>query len=188
MLSNRSSSAARWAPRDSAVVFSTPQWLPSTVLGTPTRSGSEPGAAASCRVITIMGREHEVVEFRTPQHPLVGSNHWGGASPLLSHHIPRESLMTTTYRRCEGAHADGGAPAPGGYSLAADALFSPGTVAAVVEGKKATGGGCLRRRRWSLWRLRWRRRPREEVVLGEISEGKSERSGGGFISRWPQGW
>ncbi|KAG6503617.1 hypothetical protein ZIOFF_035933 [Zingiber officinale] len=133
MLRNRTSAAARWAPRDYAVAFSTPQWLPSTVLGsTPTRAGPEPPR----KVITIMGRELEVVEFRTPQHPLAGSNNWGGDSPLLSRHIPRESLMTTTYQRCEGAsHADGYASAPDGCSWDGDALFSPTTAAEVARGK-----------------------------------------------------
>jgi hypothetical protein len=38
-------------------------------------------------------RQREVlVEFRTPQHPSLGTNHWGGASPLLAREIPKESL------------------------------------------------------------------------------------------------
>ncbi|KAK7336853.1 hypothetical protein VNO77_17403 [Canavalia gladiata] len=37
-------------------------------------------------------REGEVKEFRTPQHPSLGTNNWGGASPLLARNIPTESL------------------------------------------------------------------------------------------------
>ena len=37
-------------------------------------------------------RRKELVEFRTPQHPSMGTNHWGGASPLLARNIPKESL------------------------------------------------------------------------------------------------
>ncbi|RDX71170.1 hypothetical protein CR513_49517, partial [Mucuna pruriens] len=37
-------------------------------------------------------REGEVWEFRTPQHPSLGTNNWGGASPLLARNIPKESL------------------------------------------------------------------------------------------------
>ncbi|TXG63798.1 hypothetical protein EZV62_010792 [Acer yangbiense] len=38
-------------------------------------------------------RQREVlVSFRTPQHPSLGTNHWGGASPLLARDIPKESL------------------------------------------------------------------------------------------------
>lgn len=32
------------------------------------------------------------VEFRTPQNPRLGTNYWGGPSPLLARNIPEESL------------------------------------------------------------------------------------------------
>ncbi|EOX94492.1 hypothetical protein QQP08_003021 [Theobroma cacao] len=37
-------------------------------------------------------RRRELLEFRTPQHPSLGTNNWGGASPLLARDIPKESL------------------------------------------------------------------------------------------------
>ncbi|KAI3819405.1 hypothetical protein L1987_13239 [Smallanthus sonchifolius] len=37
-------------------------------------------------------RERELLEFRTPQHPSLGTNNWGGASPMLAREIPKESL------------------------------------------------------------------------------------------------
>ncbi|TQD84527.1 hypothetical protein C1H46_000772 [Malus baccata] len=40
-------------------------------------------------------RQREMLEFRTPQHPSssgLGTNTWGGASPLLARNIPKESL------------------------------------------------------------------------------------------------
>ncbi|GMI69307.1 hypothetical protein HRI_000600000 [Hibiscus trionum] len=37
-------------------------------------------------------RQRELLEFRTPQHPSLGTNNWGGASPLLARDIPKESL------------------------------------------------------------------------------------------------
>ncbi|KAL2321034.1 hypothetical protein Fmac_030003 [Flemingia macrophylla] len=37
-------------------------------------------------------KKGEVLEFRTPQHPSLGTNYWGGASPLLARNIPKESL------------------------------------------------------------------------------------------------
>ncbi|GMN48958.1 hypothetical protein TIFTF001_018138 [Ficus carica] len=43
-------------------------------------------------------RRKELVEFRTPQHPSLGTNHWGGASPMLARNIPKESLEQR-YRR-----------------------------------------------------------------------------------------
>ncbi|KAL2510802.1 Uncharacterized protein Adt_16402 [Abeliophyllum distichum] len=37
-------------------------------------------------------RQRELLDFRTPQHPSLGTNNWGGASPLLARNIPLESL------------------------------------------------------------------------------------------------
>lgn len=37
-------------------------------------------------------RQKGLVQFRTPQHPSLGTNNWGGASPLLARDIPKESL------------------------------------------------------------------------------------------------
>lgn len=37
-------------------------------------------------------RQRELLDFRTPQHPSLGTNNWGGASPLLARDIPKESL------------------------------------------------------------------------------------------------
>ncbi|KAI4329702.1 hypothetical protein MLD38_028057 [Melastoma candidum] len=36
--------------------------------------------------------QRELLEFRTPQHPSLGTNRWGGDSPLLARNVPRESL------------------------------------------------------------------------------------------------
>lgn len=36
--------------------------------------------------------QRELADFRTPQHPSLGTNHWGAASPLLARNIPKESL------------------------------------------------------------------------------------------------
>lgn len=33
-----------------------------------------------------------MLDFRTPQHPSLGTNNWGGASPMLARDIPKESL------------------------------------------------------------------------------------------------
>ncbi|KAF9612137.1 hypothetical protein IFM89_038320 [Coptis chinensis] len=39
-----------------------------------------------------MQHQKEFVEFRTPQHPSMHTNNWGGASPLLARNLPKESL------------------------------------------------------------------------------------------------
>ncbi|KAG9441665.1 hypothetical protein H6P81_017519 [Aristolochia fimbriata] len=45
-----------------------------------------------------MQRQRELLAFRTPQHPSLGTNHWGGASPLLARNVPAESLETKYLR------------------------------------------------------------------------------------------
>ncbi|MCD7472039.1 hypothetical protein HAX54_012916 [Datura stramonium] len=37
-------------------------------------------------------RQMDLLNFRTPQHPSLGTNNWGGASPLLARNVPKESL------------------------------------------------------------------------------------------------
>ncbi|KDP26553.1 hypothetical protein JCGZ_17711 [Jatropha curcas] len=39
-----------------------------------------------------MRQRDQLLEFRTPQHPSLGTNNWGGASPLLARNVPKESL------------------------------------------------------------------------------------------------
>lgn len=42
--------------------------------------------------VSLKMRQSELLEFRTPQHPSLGTNNWGGASPMLAREIPKESL------------------------------------------------------------------------------------------------
>ncbi|KAG6783821.1 hypothetical protein POTOM_009495 [Populus tomentosa] len=44
------------------------------------------------RLVRAGMRQREALNFRTPQHPSLGSINWGGASPLLARNIPKESL------------------------------------------------------------------------------------------------
>ena len=34
-------------------------------------------------------RQRELLDFRTPQHPSLGTNNWGGASSLLARNITK---------------------------------------------------------------------------------------------------
>uniref|UniRef100_B9GS29 Uncharacterized protein n=1 Tax=Populus trichocarpa TaxID=3694 RepID=B9GS29_POPTR len=43
-------------------------------------------------------RQREALNFRTPQHPSLGSKNWDGASPLLARNIPKESLEQKYFR------------------------------------------------------------------------------------------
>lgn len=168
--------SARWSAING---FSTPQREMSSW-----RSSEDPHVHdyfSTPQRITIMGREHEVVEFRTPQHPLSGSNNWGGASPLLSKNIPKESLGTTYLRFHDFVAAN-----------------EPELYRAPVASSPAVAGGKRSGRRRPWW-LSWRGIGRkEEVVLGKGDEGRKKkksstttsggRGGGGNKSRWPQGW
>ncbi|KAL3749649.1 hypothetical protein ACJRO7_010734 [Eucalyptus globulus] len=77
----------------------------------------------------------ELRDFRTPQHPSLGTNNWGGASPLLARNVPKECLeqkylKLTSIRSCEeiflvaGDNEDGNAfnhlPQPIGSMAAAE--------------------------------------------------------------------
>ncbi|KAL9659610.1 hypothetical protein QQ045_024417 [Rhodiola kirilowii] len=43
-------------------------------------------------MIEMRQREPLPLAFRTPQHPSLGTNNWGGASPLLARDLTKESL------------------------------------------------------------------------------------------------
>lgn len=177
------SSATRWSISD-VLGFTAPQRSPTkeVPLNAAIRRSREMVGFSTPQRITIMGREHEIVEFRTPQHPLTGSNNWGGASPLLSKHIPEESLKTS-YLRFNAKEAIN------------DSELEPFPVPPspiVFEGKRSARRG----RGWVFPRMGWRWRSREEKVLGNEEERrkkkkKKKQSGlvpGGRRSRWPQGW
>ncbi|CAK7346427.1 unnamed protein product [Dovyalis caffra] len=48
-------------------------------------------------------RQIESLNFRTPQHPSLGTNNWGGASPMLARNVPKESLEQK-YLRINSIH------------------------------------------------------------------------------------
>jgi hypothetical protein len=50
------------------------------------------------RLVRAGMRQREALNFRTPQHPSLGSKNWGGASPLLARNIPKESLEQKYFR------------------------------------------------------------------------------------------
>lgn len=117
-----------------------------------------------------------VLEFRTPQHPSLGTNNWGGASPLLARNIPKESLehkyaklnslplRTHDHIFPADYDDDDGAFKKGGRGILMKLLFfrKEKAVTVSVTTKTATLGSSLKRR-WLLPRLD----PQ---------------------NRWPQGW
>ncbi|GLT42337.1 hypothetical protein SLA2020_163400 [Shorea laevis] len=75
-------------------------------------------------------RQREHLEFRTLQHPSLGNNSWGGASPLLARNIPKETLDQRYSRLNNVRVCDEIFPANGDYDFQLD---SPSTHATEHE-------------------------------------------------------
>ncbi|KAJ0970295.1 hypothetical protein J5N97_023172 [Dioscorea zingiberensis] len=48
--------------------------------------------------VTMMGREIDMGGFRSPKPPSDEKNNWGGASPMISRNVPKESMETSYVR------------------------------------------------------------------------------------------
>lgn len=137
--------------------------------------------------VTVMGRERQVIEFRTPQHPIAGTNNWGGASPLLWKNIPKES-RETSYLRFNAAsaldHDDGNKSR---FPARADSRSSMGHATAAARHGRKGGSSEARKGGMLSMLMRWWTR-REVKVLGGDKKKSSWPPGGDHCSRWPQGW
>ncbi|KAL5994558.1 hypothetical protein ACLOJK_024611 [Asimina triloba] len=140
-------------------------------------------------------------EFRTPQHPSLGTNRWGGSSPLLARNIPNESLETSYLKlnsirtrdeifpaaRDDGNDFMNHVPQPTPSNT-----FDPPPTPFRRFLKKITKHPLYERRRPSfLSKFSWLKQKREEPKeLGGSTQKK--RSGwlpdGDYRNRWPQGW
>ncbi|CAK9163796.1 unnamed protein product [Ilex paraguariensis] len=121
-------------------------------------------------------RQRELLEFRTPQHPSLGTNNWGGASPLLARDIPQESLEQRYLRLNTIRTRDEIFPS------GKDDFFSMSKIEAAKFQCPPTPS-----RRGFLFKLIWRRK--ESATLGSNSKKKKK----WFPrwdpkNRWPQGW
>lgn len=117
-----------------------------------------------------------VLEFRTPQHPSLGTNYWGGSSPLLARNIPEESLeqryakLNTTRTRDEIFPAD------------SDNLYS-----LKYSIKRSYDRGVARVKSLVFFKLLFVRRETKVTVLGSNSK-KTWIPRLDHKNRWPQGW
>ncbi|KAL5059670.1 hypothetical protein RYX36_031274 [Vicia faba] len=119
-----------------------------------------------------------VLEFRTPQHPSLGTNYWGGASPLLARNIPEESLeqryakLNTTRTRDEIFPADSNNP----YSLKQK-----------YSVKRSYDKGVARVKSLVVFKLLFMRKEKKVIMLDSNSKRmwlpRLDRK-----NRWPQGW
>lgn len=132
-------------------------------------------------------RQREVVEFRTPQHPSLGTNNWGGASPLLARDIPKESLdqrylrLNTVRIRDEIFPAD-----EDDFIHLPDQTTAPKTAhpSAPRQGRKGLLSKLLTRRQ-AVCR---ENNAAAVATLGSNSRGKRWFPRWDPANRWPQGW
>jgi hypothetical protein len=124
-------------------------------------------------------RQREVMlEFRTPQHPSLGTNNWGGASPLLARNIPEESLeqkytkLNTTRTRDEIFPAESNDL----YYLKQDR-----------SAKRSYNRGIARVRDLVIFKLLFSRKEKRTTTLGSNSK-KIWLPRLDYKNRWPQGW
>ncbi|EYU17908.1 hypothetical protein ABFS82_14G204100 [Erythranthe guttata] len=141
-------------------------------------------------------RQRELLDFRTPQHPSMGKNNWGGgASPLLARNLPKESL-DQRYLRLNAVRDRDRV-----FSLATieDEIFSyhPTTTSTTIGDEIFTSfvscktedkGAPTRHQRGLLWKLTWRPYKRRVSTLGSISGGSKWFPKLNSKKRWPNGW
>lgn len=124
-------------------------------------------------------RQREALNFRTPQHPSLGSKNWGGASPLLARNIPKESLEQKYLRIDSIRTRDEIFPANDDFN------YLPQTYTPKYEVPRTPS----RRHKGILLKFLF---PEEEniITLGSNSNSKRKRWFPRWDpkNRWPQGW
>ncbi|CAL5432731.1 unnamed protein product [Camellia sinensis] len=123
-------------------------------------------------------RGHEAkgtIGFRTPQHPSLGANNWGGASPLLARDIPKEALEQRYARLNSVRTRDEIFPAAND-----DSIYFPQAQAPKL--------GCPPKptRRGFFTKLIWRPRKMKTITLGSGSKKRRWFPKWDPTNRWPQ--
>lgn len=122
--------------------------------------------------ISMSSRQRVVLEFRTPQHPSLGTINWGGASPLLARNIPQESLENKYTRLNSDRTRDEIFPPDYDYS------------SEHIACKKHINRG-----RGFLFRFLFRRKEKiTTVTLGSNSKKRTWFPRLDPQNRWPNGW
>lgn len=127
----------------------------------------------------IKKKMRHIVEFRTPQHPSLGKNNWGGASPLLARNIPHETIelrylkLNSTRTRDEI------------FPLLEDddylpVSYTPRLQCLESKSKEVKGSSVL-----SKLSLPWK--GKRKTLLGSNSRKKWFKKWD-YQNRWPQGW
>lgn len=134
-------------------------------------------------------RQRDLLEFRTPQHPSLGRNNWGGASPLLARNVPKESLeqrytRLNTIRTRDEVFLE----------LENDNFLN--LLNAEASKYECSAGNFVHRGKF--WKLVWRPRQKLNIVrpssssssssLGSSSKKKKIFKRLDHKNRWPNGW
>lgn len=131
-------------------------------------------------------RQRDLLEFRTPQHPSLGRNNWGGASPLLARNVPKESLeqryvRLNTIRTRDEVFLE----------LEHDNFLN----LLNAEALKYECRAAIPLRRGKFWKLIWRPRQKLNIVrpsssssLGSTSKKKKFFERLDPKNKWPNGW
>ncbi|KAL0458289.1 UNVERIFIED_CONTAM: hypothetical protein Slati_0456100 [Sesamum latifolium] len=149
-------------------------------------------------------RQRELLEFRTPQHPSLGTNNWGGASPLLARNIPREALDQRYLRLNTVRDRDQVFPSaiiedenlsfPPTTTTIRDEIFSsppPTTIGDEIFSFSKTDASKYKypatpRRKW-IFRKLMRQPHKQSVTLG-LNSGSKWFPKWNSKKRWPNGW
>lgn len=120
-------------------------------------------------------RVGEVLEFRTPQHPSLGTNNWGGASPLLARNVPKECLEQKYSRLNTVRTRD--------EIFAADYCVSENPI-------EESGGSEKKRNKRikTLFRMIFVRKEKNTIRLGSRLKKRIRLPRLDPKTRWPQGW
>ncbi|CAJ1901508.1 unnamed protein product [Sphenostylis stenocarpa] len=118
-------------------------------------------------------RVGSVLEFRTPQHPSLGTNNWGGASPLLARNVPKESLEQK-YSRLNTVRTR-------------DEIFPADYVNEIHSTETCASGKRRNKRRGFLLKLIFGRKESNTIRLGSRLKRRLRIPRLDPTNRWPQG-
>jgi len=117
----------------------------------------------------------KVQEFRTPQHPSLGTNNWGGASPLLAREVPKESLEQK-YSRLNTVRTR-------------DEIFPAHYVSEINTIDENEPSGKRRNKRIKvLFKMIFVRKEKNTIRLGSRLKKRIRIPRLDPKTRWPQGW
>ncbi|KAG6571514.1 hypothetical protein SDJN03_28242, partial [Cucurbita argyrosperma subsp. sororia] len=122
-----------------------------------------------------------ILEFRTPQHPSLAKNNWGGASPLLARNIPHDTLELRYLKLNSARTRDEIFPLleDDQHSYYLPVSYAP-RLQRLEKSRYVKGSSFL-----SKLSLPWR--GKRKTLFG-LNSRKKWFKGWDYQNRWPQGW